>query len=411
MTEPGVLAELPESGAIWLRDLRRDALDRFSKLGLPGPSEEDWRHTSVAPIAEGRFRRARLPEAYPEPAFRDWSGSRLVFVNGRYVPGLSSARPGARVVPMSQMLQKDGKELEPWLKETSATGAFAALNTALFEDGAYIEIDGSPVEPVHIVFLSAAQGEPAAAHVRVMIRLSAGSRAVIVEEYLSPGGTSNWTNSVAQIKLSENASLEHIRVQRDGAESLHVGLTEVRQARDSRYASRAFSFGGRLVRHDLDVRLEGEGAECQLDGLYFLKDSDHVDNHTRVDHAKPHTTSRELYKGVLDGVSRAVFNGAIVVRPNAQKISSVQSNKNLLLSSEGLVHTKPEFKIYANDVQCKHGATIGQLSSEALFYLRSRGIDETEARRLLVYAFVGEMVSRVGMAGPRQALAEELWGG
>lgn len=412
-------ARLPGSGLDWLGKIRADADARFRELGFPKTTHEDWRFTSVEPIAKIDF----------TPAAADFSGlkasqldglalgpadsSRLVFVNGYFSRELSSApEAGLTLTGLAEALRSSPGELQPYLarKADAQAQAFTALNTASFADGAFVRLpkNAGLEKPIHLLFISTGSGRPTVSHPRVLVVVESGAKAALIEEYVSLGSGSAWTNAVTEIFLAENAKLDHYRLGRENGDVFHISATQVGQARGSVYTSHSVSLGGGLVRNDLSVALEAEGAECTLNGLYMVDGRRHVDNHTLIDHAKPHTSSRELYKGVLDGPSRAVFNGAILVRPDAQKINSVQSNKNLILSEGGLVHSKPEFKIFANDVQCKHGATIGQISPDALFYLRSRGLGLEEARKLLVYAFISEMVDRFALEPLKKSLLAEV---
>lgn len=393
----------------WLRQKRRSALARFGELGFPKISDEEWRFTDVSSLAQTTFAaasediRGLTPAGLPGlPGLG--AGPQLVFINGRYAPQLSTENEYG--TSLAAWLKSGAKNASLRLARDDRPAAFCALNTAYFADGAAVILPkgARPEMPIRLLFISLPSAQPTVAYPRILIEAGAGSHAVIIEEYAGLEGGVRLNNVAVEIELGENAGLEHYKIQRESAATFHVAATEVRQGRNSRYISHSVSLGGGLVRNDLSVLLEGEGSNCILNGLYVVCGSQHVDNHTKIDHSKPHTTSRELYKGVLNGHSRAVFNGSIIVRPDAQKISSVQSNKNLLLSEHGLVNTKPEFKIYANDVQCKHGATIGQLSSEALFYLRSRGIAPQEARQMLVYAFISEMVELMGLESLKQAV-------
>ncbi len=411
---------LPGSGAAWLRSVRQAAISRFAELGFPTDQDEAWRFTPVAPIARTPFLFAdKTPDIHLDTlrglALCPLGLARLVFVNGRYDKRLSyvpELPEGVRVESMAAALSADAARLEPHLaRRAGAQGpAFPALNAAFFSDGAVVFVPkGRALEaPIHLIFVSSAPGAATMSHSRVLIVAEAGSTASVIEEYVGLERGVCFTNVVTEITLGEDASLEFHKIQRESDKTLHVSTTSVRQARDSRFTSHVVSLGGALTRNDAEVALEGEGADCELNGLYLVRGRQHVDNHTVIDHARPHGTSRELYKGVLDGQARAVFNGTIVVRPDAQKTDARLYNKNLLLSEDGMIDTKPEFKIDANDVQCRHGATIGQISADALFYLRSRGMGPEEARRLLVHAFASEMVERLKVETLREALSEAL---
>ena len=342
-------------------DLRRKAMGRFADRGFPTGREESWRFTDVTPLTEIAFKPAAgtaNPNQFAGLAKGALKACQIAFVDGRFVPSFSSLDlpRGVEVTGLGEILKAAPDEIVSAIDPSLLVpdGPFAALNTAFFRDGATIRIaDGVVLDrPIHVLFLSSLHGDPYVMHPRNVISLGKGAKATVVNSFLGP---------------SRGATFTH----------------------------HSISLGARLARNDFHVLLAGEGAECSLFGLYEVAGAQHVDHHTTIDHAKPHCTSRELYKGVLDGRSRAVFDGRIVVRPDAQKTSAMQTNKNLLLSKEALVHTKPQLEIFANDVKCKHGATIGQLDADVLFYLRSRGIGLAEARRLLIHAFASEIIDTV----------------
>jgi Fe-S cluster assembly protein SufD len=417
----------PEFGAaVWLRERRARSLEAFLRRGFPTTSDEAWRTTSVAPIARASFRRAddallaRVPAALVERlgfagAFR---GREIVFVNGRLAPALSSleALAGVRVRSLRDALQAEPERLEARLGAlVPALDAhpFAALNTALFEDGALIEIEAGSVavEPIHLLHVSLpGEGdEPTLAHPRTLVLAGRDSRTRLVSTYGGQPGERAMTNAVVEVALADGARVDHTRLQRESESAFHVALVAVRQGRDARYVEHAINVGAALARTDVDVVLAGEGAECVLDGLFLGGGAQHMDTHTRIDHAVPHGTSRELYKGVLDGRARGVFHGLIVVREGAQKSDAWQANRNLLLSPEALVNSTPQLEIRADDVKCKHGSTTGQLDPQALFYLRSRGIGEEAARALLTYAFASEIVQRIEVEPVRGRLTQYLY--
>jgi Fe-S cluster assembly protein SufD len=302
--------------------------------------------------------------------------------------------------------------------------AFVALNTALMEDGAYVRIPRGVIveEPIHLLFVgSAADGAPAVSHPRILIVAEENSQATVIETFVGvgdgvgrptpglPDGGVYFTNAVTEIVAAENAVLDHYRVQRESETAFHIATQWVQQARSSNFASHAISLGGALVRTDITAVLDGPGIESTLNGLYVVGGQQHVDTHTAIDHAQPHCNSHELYKGILDGRATAVFNGKIFVRQDAQKTDAKQTNQNLLLSRDAVIDTKPQLEIFADDVRCTHGATVGQLDADALFYLRSRGIDAAEARALLTYAFASDILGRIKVAPLRTALEELLF--
>ena len=395
----------------WLVEIRRDAMERLSEIGFPTMRQEEWKYTNVAPIVKTAF--VSAPEEGPRRVEEPREGTQLVFVNGRHAPGLSSTpRDGVQIGSLRDLLATDPELARPHLAKIAREGnAFAAANAAFLEDGAFVRIPKgvAVAEPIHIVFLSEPVFGPTMSHLRNLIVAEPGSQASVVETYIGTAGELYFTNAVTEVALGDGAILDHYKLERESTSAYHVATMEVLQQRDSRLASHSMTFGGALVRNDLNVRLAAEGADCTLNGLFVGSGNQHLDNHTLIDHAKPHGTSRELYKGIMDGKSRGVFHGKIIVRPDAQKTDAMQTNKNLLLSKEALVNSTPALEIFADDVKCRHGSTIGQLDAGALFYLRSRGIGETEARDLLVYAFASDVSSRIRIA-PLRALVEEHLG-
>lgn len=401
-------------GTGWVRDLRAQALARFDALGFPTVRDEAWKYTDVAPLLRQAFTAVPPPATVSherlEAAWLAGDTTRLVFVHGLFRPELSTpprlANRGVAGSLADALRQPEA--LEPYLGKIAPieAHAFAALNTAFLRDGAYLRIPAgvSVEQPIHIVYFG---GQSALTQPHTLIVAEEGSQATVIEHYLTMDDGRYFTNAVTEIAVERNASLEHYRVQQEGAQAYHVGGVYVRQARASRFVSFGADFGGLLVRNDLRTVL-AENAECSLDGLYVVDGRQHVDNHTLIDHAAPRAISRELYKGVLAGRARAVFNGRVLVRQDAQQTDAQQMNNNLLLSDDVEVDTKPEFEIYADDVKCSHGATVGQLDTDALFYLRSRAIDETTARDLLTYAFADDILSRFKIAPMRKRLEQIL---
>lgn len=408
----------------WLLRRRQEGMARFQEHGFPTVAEEDWRFTNVALLARTAFRRPAPADASGVRAadvtalgFGDaFEGHQIVFVDGRLAPALSSnaAEDGLRVGGLADVLSRDPERLEPHLGlvASAAAPSFAHLNTAFLEDGAGVFIPpGLVVEkPIHLVFLSSrgTEASPILSQPRALVVAGRGSQARIVESYGGAPGAAYFANAVTEIVLEDGAALDHYKVQRESVAAFHVGLTAVVQGRASRFRSCSFALGGRIARHDVQQLFAAEGGECELNGLFAVAGEQHTDTHTVIDHAHPHCTSRELYKGILDGKSRGVFVGRIVVREGASKTDAHQTNKNLLLSREALVDSLPQLEILASDVKCKHGSTTGQLDPTALFYLRSRGIDEAAARSLLVSAFAGDVVGRVAIPALRAALESHL---
>ena len=399
----------------WLAAIRRVGMDRFRDMGFPTVHDEAWRYTNVAPIRTVPFELAvakESPGQRPHPAPLAWGeGVQLVFINGRYSRALSSSgsRPaGLEVASLKDVLEQDPESAEPHLAKIARDGnAFAAINAAFLDDGAFVRIPArtAVAHPIHLVFLSEPVLGPTVSHPRILVIAEAGSQAHIVETYMGTAGALYFTNAVTEVILGEGAVLDFSKLERESDAAFHVATTEVSQGRDSSFTSHSILLGGALARNDLNVRLDAEGAGCTLNGLFIGSGTQHLDNHTLIDHAKPHGTSRELYKGIMDGQSRGVFNGTIIVRPDAQKTDAMQTNKNLLLSKDALVNSKPALEIFADDVKCRHGSTIGQLDDAAMFYLRSRGIGDQEARDLLVYAFASDVASRIRVA-PLRAFVE-----
>jgi Fe-S cluster assembly protein SufD len=399
----------------WLRRRRQEAMERFQERGFPTTAEEDWRFTNVAPIARTAFRRATgagLGQVHGEAP---QGGPQIVFIDGRYSSALSPApnEGGVEVRSLADVLAKEPARLEePLGRLVDRHGtSFANLNTAFLDDGAVILVPAGLVakEPIHVRFSSTDSAErPTVSHPRTLVVAGRNSQVRIVETYAGAPGAAYLTNAVTEIVLEDGAALDHYRVQREIVAAFHVGLTAVVQGRASRFRSSSFALGGRIARHDVQQLFAAEGGECELNGLFAVAGEQHTDTHTLIDHAHPHCTSRELYKGILDGKSRGVFVGRIVVREGASKTDAHQTNKNLLLSRDALVDSLPQLEILASDVKCKHGSTTGQLDPTALFYLRSRGIDESAARSLLVSAFAGDVVGRVGIPTLRAALESHL---
>jgi Fe-S cluster assembly protein SufD len=397
----------------WMRNARRDAFDRFAELGFPTTRDEDWKYTNVASIEKRSF---TMPSPSPGGvsaaqvnALTLTGAHLLVFVNGRYDAGLSrfhSLPAGVTLRSLAKALLDDPDRLAPQLAGdagTLATG-FDALNAAFWADGACIDLaTGTAIEePIHLLFISTEAD--AATHLRTVIRCGAGSRASVVEHYVGLDSIVTLTNASTRITVEHGAQIEHCKLQQESGRAFHVGAIHVQQGQGSRFTSCSFALGAVLSRNDITTRLDAEGCDVVLNGLYMADGRQHVDHHTCIDHAKPRGVSREFYRGVLDGAARAVFNGKVIVRPDAQKTDAHQSNRNLLLSEGAEVDTKPQLEIYADDVKCSHGATVGQLDENQIFYLRSRGVDGEAARKLLIHAFAEEIISRCGIAPLRDRL-------
>jgi Fe-S cluster assembly protein SufD len=427
----------------WLQAIRRAAIDVFAERGFPTTKEEEWRFTNVAPIASRSFRPGRyeltraLRQAILSLPLADLGCPRMVFINGHYCAELSTAdtlAQGATAGSLASALRTDGAALEAHLARYAdyRDHSFVALNTAFLEDGGLIEIPKGVVleKPIQLLFVSQAGNGMSVSHPRNLILAGRESQATIIETYVGlngappsrasgsgskPGAVKGaaggvyFSNAVTEIVTGEGAHVQYIKVQQESMQSFHYARVQVQQERSSSVTTNSVALGGGLAREEVCTVLDGEGAEATLNGLYALTGAQHVDNHTLIDHAKPHCGSREFYKGVLDGKSTAVFNGAIRVRQDAQKTDSKQSNKNLLLSEDAVINTKPQLEIYADDVKCTHGATIGRIDPEAIFYLRTRGIALAEARNLLTYAFANDVLGRIQYEPLRQRLEGSLF--
>ena len=387
----------------WLQSLREAAFQRFAELGFPTTKDEEWRFTNVAPIARARFVPASGPWGY---SLGEYAGVQLVFMDGVFVGQASSLPEGVEAGVFDD-------DAQPHLARYASfqRNAFVALNTALLTTGAFVRVArGALVElPIQLVHIMTGGQADSLAHAepRSLITIGAGAQCTIVESYVGTPGA-YFTNAVTEIVVGEGAVVDHYKVQQESSDAFHVATMHASLGRSANFSSHSIALGGRLVRNDANVTLS-EGTEATLNGLYIVNGTQHIDNHTEIDHAKPHGTSHELYKGILDGKATAVFNGRIIVRKDAQKTDSKQTNKNLVLSDEAVINTKPELQIFADDVRCTHGATIGQLDEEALFYLQSRGIERAQARSLLTYAFAQDILDRVKVQSIKDELEKVLF--
>jgi Fe-S cluster assembly protein SufD len=413
--------EVAQNGQAWTQPLREAALTRFAALGFPTTHDEEWKYTNVAPIARMPFQRAKrtarglAAEALAAATIPGFASAQLVYINGHFVPELSAPQAlpkGVEGGSLAQALAAHRPGLEAHLARYASfeEQAFVALNTAFMQDGAYVNVPrGCVVDvPIHLVFISLPQGEATVSHPRNLLVFEESTQATVLESYIGLGHDVYFTNAVTECVVGQNAMVEHCMLEWESASAFHVATLQIQQARDSNVVSHAVAAGGALARHDINVVLDGEGGENTLNGLFMVTDQQHIDNHTRIDHVRPHCTSKELYKGILDGKGRGVFNGKIVVHKDAQQTDAIQTNKNLLLSQDASIDTKPQLEIFNNDVKCSHGSTIGRLDENSLFYLRTRGLEEADARRLLTYAFASELVNRITIGALRTALNERI---
>jgi Fe-S cluster assembly protein SufD len=410
----------------WLLPLRKAGIARFAELGFPTLHDEDWRFTNVAPLARLPFKPVFAPvradvtfDHLNQFAFSRMKCRRLVFVDGHYCQGFTDGLPhqeteGYEIGSLRGAL-KDCKNL---LLEKHLThyangddNPFAALNQAFFHDGAFIHVPEGQVvpEPIHLLFISTSRDTGTTVHPRNLIIAGANSKATIIESYVTLGGAGYFTNAVTEIIAGDNAALEHVKFQDEATDAFHLATIAGEFGRASNVKLHSFALGARLSRNNIRTKLAGEGLECILNGLYLTRGEQLADHHMIVEHAQPHCASHEYFNGILDDKSKGVFHGRIYVHPVAQKTDAKQTNKNLLLSDDATADTKPQLEIYADDVKCTHGATVGQLNTESIFYLRSRGIPENTARRMLIHAFAGEIIERVKCEPVREQLDKIVW--
>ena len=401
----------------WFSENRQSALNLFKESGFPNSRLENWKYTDVRPIKKKSFSNVNettvsvSTDEINAIRFQDLDCIELVFINGVYSEehsNVGSIEKGLAVENMFDALEKDKDLLAKHLTKyaDNKVSPFTALNTAFIQNGTFINVAANAVieKPINILYLSKESNNAHATHPRNLIVMGENSEATVIESYIGLDDANYFTNAVTEVALSDNSNLKHYKIQQESLNAYHIGNLDVMQGKDSTLESHSISLGGALVRNDIHGQLNAEGAEIIMNGLYMTGDKQHVDNHTRVDHLKPRTLSTENYRGVLNGKSRAVFNGKVIVHKDAQKIEAHQNNANLLLSDDAEIDTKPELEIYADDVKCTHGATVGQLDQNMLFYLRSRAIDEETARSLLTYAFADELISNISFAPIRNRL-------
>ncbi|HGY56392.1 MAG TPA: Fe-S cluster assembly protein SufD [Caldithrix abyssi] len=395
-----------DSGKIGLAAIRDEAFARFSALGFPKPKDEEWRFTDISPLLDIPFTQASdvdesgiLAQSLDSFWIPDVDGPKIVVANGVLSKGLSQRLNNLPFKISSVYDAKQAKVIAEFVKNSPAadSNGFTALNTSLMRDALFLDVPANTNvrEPVQILFLSSGSEKPQAIFPRLIVRIGRNSRMTLIESYASRHESIYFVNGVSDIHIEENASLHHVRLQADSASAFHIGHSFVEQKQDSRYQSCSISIGSRISRHHISAILDGSGAETRLDGLYLGKGEQLLDNHTLIDHKAAHCQSHELYRGVLADKARGVFSGKILVERNAQKTDAIQNNNGLLLSEEARIDSKPQLEIYADDVRCTHGATVGQLDDEALFYLKSRGIGHNTAKGILIYAFAEEALKNI----------------
>ncbi len=407
----------------WISPLRKAGMDRFAELGFPTLSDEDWRFTNVAGIAKLPFRPVLAPaacqltrETIETFTFGRLPAHRLVFVDGHHAPLLSdfgTVPNGVEISSLAAALCTDSEPLRQHLARHASTErqAFTALNTAFFQDGAFIRIpDRVTIEtPIHLLFIATGKTSGATLQPRILVLAGKHSQATILESYVSLADAGYFTNAVTELILEDAAIIEHCKFQDESLNASHIAAVHAHLGRAANLAYHSVATGAHLSRNNIRTVLAGEGVECVLNGLYLTKGNQLADHHMVVEHAEPHCNSHEYFNGILDGRSKGVFHGRILVRQPAQKTDAKQTNKNLLLSEDATIDTKPQLEIYADDVKCTHGATIGQLNEESIFYLRARGIGMETARRMLIHAFAGEIIERIRHSGAREELDKLVW--
>ena len=403
----------------WLRKLRRDAFARFCEVGFPTTHDEDWRFTNVSAIAQTPFQlarngRVRVSRQQLEPYWAARVACQLVFVNGRFAHELSfpgKLPDGVKVSNLAGEISSNPGTIEPHLGRylDICRDAFAALNTAFTEDGAYVHVRRGTLveEPIYLLFVSTGDDTPSMNHPRNLVVAEEDSQATFVEEYVSLDGGAMFCNTVTELVAGDHTVLSHYMIEREHKQAFNISTLRIQQGRSANVVSHSVLLGGALVRNNVHPVLAGEGGECLINGLFIGNGHQHLDNYMLVEHASPRCGSRQFYNGILDGHAHGVFHGRIIVHKDAQKTDAKQTNRNLLLSDDAQIDTKPQLEIYADDVKCTHGATIGQIEGDALFYLRSRGIDEVSARKLLLFAFASECLDRMKQ-GPVRKHVEGL---
>ena len=409
-------AGAPASSPSWLSELRARALERANALRVPTTRDEDWRFTDPSPLYKVMLEAPRQAAQVDAGALEPWlipeAASRLVFVDGSFAPGLSSIRPesGVVVAPLGRTLSERDERVQSALARivSGTDEAFSAVNTAWLRDGAVVLVsrEREASDPIHLLFLGVS--ERSATYPRSLVVAERGSCCTVVEDYASLHTEVGLTNAVSEIHVGEGASVRHVRLQREGTAGFHIGTCGVRVARDGRYRSVSVALGARLSRYNLQVAQAGEGTDFDIDGLALISGRQLADTHSFVDHALPHGRSRQLHKCVVGDAAHAVFNGKILVRPGAQRTDSAQESRNLLLTQRAQVDTKPQLEIFADDVKCGHGATVGQLDAEQVFYLRSRGLSESAARDLLTFAFAAQVVERIALPSVVRRLEDAI---
>jgi Fe-S cluster assembly protein SufD len=422
---PWLVAARPQSGPRWLQDLRERGASRFSAMGFPTVRDEEWRFTNISQVTNTQFRPADADAPLTDHQlggllYAD-APYRIVIVNGRFRSELSrtqglpgGVRAGSLARSINSELEAESEIVQRYLGQLADLGAraFDALNTARLDDGAFVYVSDGTIleEPLQVMFVSTGSSgsHPTIHHPRFLLVVGNNSHVRLVETHVGTTGV-YFANALTEVFVGENAVVDHYKVQEESRDAFHIASMHVHALRSASFSSHSFTLGGKVVRNDVVSILDGEGAECTLNGLYLADGERLVDNHTTIDHAKAHCPSHEIYRGILGGRARAVFNGKIIVRPDAQKTDAKQTNRALLLSDSASINTKPQLEIFADDVKCTHGAAIGQIDEDAIFYLQTRGLTFNEARDMLIHAFAGEILDRVRIDALKRALETELY--
>jgi Fe-S cluster assembly protein SufD len=415
-------AKLSEMAPSWVHDIRKSAIDRFAEQGFPTTKNEQWRFTRVRPLLRHDFEpvlgyeQDGLPtRKLDELCIEDTGCRRVTFVNGHFAADLSdlgTLPKRVRIESLKKALKTDPERVQRYLSKYADTGKnpFVALNTAHLIDGTFVYLpkDMRIEEPIHLLHVTHSNSKPIVSHPRTLIVAEENTRASIVESYIGCDTATYFTNPVTEIIVMDRAEIDHCKLQKESAAAYHMGTLQVHLRRDSRFKTDFISIGGTLVRNDVNAVLDDEGIECTVNGLYLAKGHQHIDNHTLIEHAKPHCTSHELFKGILGDRAKAVFNGRIHVHADAQKTDARQTNRCILLSDDAQINTNPQLEIYADDVKCMHGAAVGQIDETAVFYLRSRGIENSVARQMLIEAFAAEVLEGVKIEPVRERLTADI---
>lgn len=420
------ILEAHNNGSIpdFVKEIKKISFEKLLEIGFPTTKVEDWKYTNILPIIETNFKPSNFTENWNnkeviekarilienDPIISNLSANQLVFVDGHFVEEISKIQldDKLQILPLRKALQKNPELIEKHFnKYSQIENGFNALNNLFFNDGLFLNVKDNLVEdePIVVIFIQSGIEEQII-NPRNLIVVGSNSKVRLIETYISFTNSKNFTNAITEIFIAENSFIEHYKFQNESNAGYHIGKIQTHLERNSNFTSHNLTFGGLITRNDINIVLDGEGAESHFYGLYFSKDKQHVDNHTLVDHAKPHCLSNEFYKGILAENSRGVFNGKIIVRKGAQKTNAYQSNKNLLLSGNAKIDTKPQLEIFADDVRCTHGATVGQVDEDSLFYLRARGIDEKSARSLLVNAFANDVLSNMTFEPLRDKISD-----